>query len=65
MTEKSLVISLCIVGVLLIVAISAYIAYKTVFSSEIVCQKREKIQSDNEISIDDICNEYLKLTNDD
>lgn len=45
------------------IAISAYAAYKTVFSSETVCKKDKKMEPDSEVSLDDICNEYLKLTN--
>lgn len=63
MTEIGLIICLCVIGILLMIALSAYTAYKTVFSSETVCKKEKKMESDSEVSFDDICNEYLKLTN--
>ena len=48
---------------MLMIAISAYLAYKTVFSSKAVCIKDKKIELEGEVPFDDICNEHLKLTN--
>lgn len=63
MTKSGLILCLCIIGAMLMIAISAYLAYKTVFSSETVCIKDKKVESESEVSFDDICNEHLKLTN--
>lgn len=42
MTETGLIICLCVIGILLMIALSTYTAYKTVFSSETVCKKEKK-----------------------
>ena len=63
MTKSGLILCLCIIGALLMIAISEYLAYKTVFSSKAVCIKDKKIELEGEVPFDDICNEHLKLTN--
>ena len=61
MTKSGLILCLCIIGALLMIAISAYLAYKTVFSLEAVCIKDKKVKVESEVPFDDICNEHLKL----
>ena len=63
MTKSGLILCLCIIGALLMIAISAYLAYKTVLSSETVCIKDKKVKVESEVPFDNSCSEHLKMTN--
>lgn len=59
---KAIIIFIMILGMLLVIAISAYFAYKNVICKETVCINK-KIENEGDVSLDDIADKYLRLTN--